>query len=260
MSDGDPVAAALAPVELERPQRAARDELVVRVRAFFADPVGSVERLGRTGDTGDETLRLLDEIGRRTRALGELNRDLLPLIERFTARSRPQRWWSRFTGEALERELSFGRLCERIKVAACAGTDRAAEIRATVDALDADRLRIDAELATLQAALELGHAVLDPAREPLRRACRAPEDTWARLSRRLGNLEAMATALALTRTQYGVAIDAGRAMVDRFEEIRLVLIPLWRQHMGFELFARQAAPAPTSTRRESPLPASRSPA
>ncbi len=231
----------------------ATDALNVKLRAFFADPVASVERLGRTSDASDETMRLLDEIGRRTRGLGELNRELLPLIERFSARSRPQRWWSRFTGEALERELSFSRLCGQIEAAAGAGADRAAEVALTIEALRADQRRIDAEALALQAALELGHAVLDPRHAPLRRACGAPEDTWPRLSRRVGNLEAMATALALTRAQYGVAIDTGRAMVDRFEEIRHVLIPLWRQHMGFELFARRAAAtAPEATTHDNP--------
>lgn len=237
------------------------DALAARVRAFFADPVASVDRLGTGHDSSETTLRLLDEIGARTRALGELNRELVPMVDRFAGQSRRQRWWNRFVGEALERDLSFGLLCERLSDAISRGGEVADGTAATIAALKADRLRIDAEIAALQDDLSLGHAVLDPARAPLRRACGAPEDTWSRLSRRVGNLEAMATALVLTQSQYAVAIDGARAVVDRFTEIRHVLIPLWRQRMGFELFARRTAPDGTVSAGPSPtLPDPRSPA
>jgi len=237
------------------------DALAARVRAFFADPLVAVDRLGVGLDSSETTMRLLDEIGARTRALGELNRTLVPMVERFAGQSRRQRWWNRFTGEALERDLSFGLLCERLSEAVTRGAAIAEDAAATIAALKSDRIRIDAELAALQADLALGHAVLDPARAPLRRACGAPEDTWARLSRRVGNLETMATALALTRSQYAVAIDGARAVVDRFTETRHVLIPLWRQRMGFELFARRVAPDGTQPAAASPtLPEPRSPA
>jgi hypothetical protein len=65
-------------------------------------------------------------------------------------------------------------------------------------------------------------------------------ETWQRLSRRTGNLEATATALRLTQQQYGLAVEHSKTVVSRFEEVRTLLIPIWYQRMDFALFARRA--------------------
>ena len=108
-------------------------------------------------------------------------------------------------------------------------------IRALLD----DRTRIDREVAQLERDIELGQLLLSDKYARLRVATGEPEDTWQRLSRRVGNLQAIATALQLTQAKYGVAIEHSRTVADRFDEIRTLLMPIWYQRMGFKLFARR---------------------
>jgi hypothetical protein len=55
----------------------------------------------------------------------------------------------------------------------------------------------------------------------------------------------MANAAQLSRGQFKLTAAHLLAVADRFGEVRALLLPLWKQAMGFELFAQRVArPAP----------------
>jgi hypothetical protein len=66
----------------------------------------------------------------------------------------------------------------------------------------------------------------------------AQPDYWARFGRRIDNLNALQHALVLSTQQFKLADAHAQAVLDRHAEIVTVLVPLWRQRMGFELFSR----------------------
>ncbi len=211
----------------------------VRARAFLLAAREQIDLLGRIDGAGRDTLALLDEISQSTRRLSELNQSLLPLIDRFREPGQAHRWWRWFTGEELQRELSFGNVCREIEACAEGGVEETKTMQRLIRALLDDRTRIDREVAQLERDIELGQLLLSDKYARLRVATGEPEDTWQRLSRRVGNLQAIATALQLTQAQYGVAIEHSRTVADRFDEIRTLLMPIWYQRMGFKLFARR---------------------
>ncbi len=217
----------------------------VRARAFLLAPRDHIDALGRIDGAGRDTLALLDEISQSTRRLSELNQGLLPLIDRFREPGQTRRWWRWFTGEELQRELSFGNVCREIEACAEGGVEETKTMRRLIGALTDDRARIERERAQLEHDIELGTLLLSQKYARLRAATGEPEETWQRLSRRVGNLQAIATALQLTQAQYGVAIEHARTVAERFDEIKTLLMPIWYQRMGFKLFARRLAETST---------------
>ena len=213
----------------------------VRARAFLLAPRDQIDALGRIDGAGRDTLALLDEISQSTRRLSELNQGLVPLIDRFREPGQAHKWWRWFTGNELQRELSFGNVCREIEACAEGGVEETKTMQRLIRALIDDRARIERELALLERDIELGELLLSQKYARLRAATGEPEEIWQRLSRRIGNLQAIATALQLTQAQYGVAIEHSRTVADRFDEIKTLLMPIWYQRMGFKLFARRLA-------------------
>jgi len=231
-----------------------RGDRVARIRAFLRDPEAGIDALGVIDGAGRDALVLLDRISESQKRLNELNRTLVPLIARFREPGSGGRFWRWFPGEQLEHELSFGRVCQEVEACAELGVAETGTLRELIDALTRDRERLEHEIAAIEEDVALGRTVASDRFAKLRALTGRDGETWQRLSRRVGNLEAMATALRLTQQQYAVAITHARTVVSRFEEIRTLLIPIWFQRMGFELFARRAgaSDAPVDSDRGPP--------
>lgn len=224
----------VVPTEAERAARRQQ-----QVRAFFRAPEAGIDALGRIDGAGRDALALLDAVSASQRRLTELNQGLVPLIARFREPGTTGRFWRWFSGEALEHELSFGHVCREVEASAELGVMETGTIRELIARLGTDRERLDDEIDALEDAIALGRLIASDRYEKLRAATGAPPETWQRLSRRVGNLEAMATSLRLTQSQYAMAIEHGKTIVARFDEIRTLLIPIWYQRMGFQLFSRR---------------------
>lgn len=193
-----------------------------------------------------DALRHLDEASAVTVALHEINTRLVPLMQSFRTLPRDhRRWWYWFTGEALEQELLFGRNCAEVERLALDGMARARETDGHIGLLEQECEAMRGQLQSLELEIAAGRLMLAPAAaERLERHGFGSEDR-ARLSRRLGNLEALSTALHLTQAQYGVAITHAQAVCDRFEEVHRLLLPIWKQRLGFELFSQRVSnPSP----------------
>lgn len=212
-----------------------------RAQALLALGPAAIDALGgRVGESSAEALRLLDEASRTSAGLHEINARLLPLMTAFRALPRGlARWWHRFTGAALEHELLFPKKCAEVEQLASEGLHKADYLRRHLETLAQQRTSIDAELQTLEAEIAAARLLLAPGATARLAAAGFSADDLARLSRRAGNLEAMATALQLTHAQLGVAAEHARAVADRFDEVQRLLLPIWRQRLGFELFLQR---------------------
>lgn len=174
--------------------------------------------------------------------LQQVNLKLLPLMQRLRRKPEQSAWWRWFTGERLEQQILFERLQQEIEQLATHGEQMHVRLQRHAQALKLERLRMGGEvqrLANDAAALQL---LLG---KPYAAACREAglrEEDLARLSRRAANLETMASATQLSRGQYKVTITHLHAVADRFVELRALLLPLWKQAMGFELFAQRVQP------------------
>ena len=234
-----------------RPNQALpRDARALRIRAFLRDPEAGIDGLGVIEGAGRDSLDLLDRISASQMRLNDLNRSLVPLIARFRQPADTGRFWRWFTGAQLEHELSFNHVCREVEDSAALGVAETGTIRELIEALDRDRIRLDDEIVAIEEDIALGCTLASDRFEKLRALTGRDAETWRRLARRVGNLEAMATSLRLTQQQYGVAIEHGRTVVSRFDEIRTLLIPIWYQRMGFALFARRIGTAETPAIRE----------
>ena len=220
-----------------------RGDRSLRIRVFLSDPEAGIDALGAVAGAGRDSLDLLDRVSASQKRLNELNRSLVPLIARFRQDDRTHRLWRWFTGAQLEHELSFANTCREVEACAELGVQETATLRELIDALRRDSGRLDHEIAAIEDDIDLGRTVATDRFSRLRQLTGCDSETWQRLSRRVANLEATATALRLTQQQYGVAAEHGKTVVSRFEEIRTLLIPIWYQRMGFALFARRAGSA-----------------
>lgn len=208
-----------------------------RIRALLADPARSIDALGSAARPGAETLKALDALSASARRLTDVNVALVPLIGRFRDPGPGRKWWRWFVGESLERDVRFANICAEIEALAAVGTEERGTARDLVEGLRREAATMDTELAALEIDLQAARTILAPAGARLRKVLPVAPDHWDRFARRAANLESIATALQLTRAQYDVAARHAETVVDRFEEIRLLLMPIWYQRMGFELFS-----------------------
>ena len=214
------------PIDLDRLLRAPLEDL----REFGALP-------GRNEDP----LQLMEGKKSPVAMLARLIEDMVPMIDSFrVAPGQRQRLWERFTGVAFEREITFFHACQQIEGTARRGQDLFRQVEQLRNSL------MDEVNATLQhtkwlhGILTLGQLAVSPefASQRQSAAFANQPDYWPRFARRLDNLNALQTSLQLSVEQFKLADLQAHAVLDRFSEVMTTLVPLWRQRMGFELFAK----------------------
>lgn len=217
------------------------DAAMARARALMALGPGLVDALGQTGGEALSTsLPLMQRAADDSSDLLAVNQALLPLMTALGASSKRLGWWQWFTGERLEREVFFHDLQARIEDLARRGDQGLAALRAQARALKAEDQAMAGHIAHLDAEVAAGQLLMGELQSACSEVGLSREDQ-ARLSRRIANLQAMATATQLTRGQYEMALSHARSVADRFIETRSLLLPLWKQAMGFELFSQRLA-------------------
>ena len=231
---------------------------------LLAAPLAQLHDLGALPQRDDDPMRLMQGKRSPMEQLSRLLQELVPMIDSFrNPSSRRQSWWRRFTGEALEREVTYLHACQQLEGKARLANSLAQEVQGLRDGLRDETqgaLRLAQWLGTVVAN---GQAVLGPPHAAKRaQACFAAQpDYWARFGRRVDNLNALQHALMLSTQQFKLADAHAQAVLDRHTEIVTVLVPLWRQRMGFELFSKSLTNPPAmkdphhdDSRAEPPVP------
>jgi hypothetical protein len=221
------------------------DEALVdaRIAQLVAAGARATSRLGEALSDGEGVLEQFEAIGHRTAELRQVAEELVPRIADLRAGLGTRSPWDWFTGRALERRVLHAANCDAIRELALHGAEASIALEATRGEAVRARRALVAQMRALAVDLAAAKRLLGstgPA-QAFRKALDA--EALDRFGRRAANLEATLTALELTHEQYRVADRSAQAILDRFAEIRAVLLPLWRQRTGMELVAAAEAPA-----------------
>lgn len=235
----------LVPIEdTSLPHSARPLPAVPNVEELLAAPIAHLRDLGALAKHDEDPMRLMQGQRSPMDQLSRLLKELVPMIDSFrNPTSVSQTWWRRFTGEALERELTYLHACQALEGKAKLANHLAVEVQSMRKGLldEAEGLRRKAHW--LGEVVANGQMALCPQNAAARNMpCFAAQpDYWARFGRRIDNLNALQHALVLNIEQFKMADAHTQSVLDRHAEIVTVLVPLWRQRMGFELFSRSMA-------------------
>ena len=217
-----------------------------RARTLLAHGRDLPDALGRrSGHEAADALQQLEALTEQTAELMDVNRQLVPLLAEFRRPGGRGGWWRWFTGEQLEQDVFFHELRRRIETLAEVGQRAHPALRRQSARLRQFDELLATELSCLDDDLAAARHLLTPDGRQAARAAGLDDEDLARLGRRVANLESLATATQLTRAQYQLAAQHAREAADRFREIRTLLLPVWKQAVGFDLFARRVADAPS---------------
>jgi hypothetical protein len=218
-------------------QAAARraDALLAQGRQLL----GELDR--RMGDPIAAGLPLVDAASADAGELQQVSQQLVPLMQRVRPKPAGPSWWRWFTGERLEQQILFDQLQRDLESLVESGERLQARLKRHAQALQDERVRLLADVRRLEVEAGALRLLLQPPRAEALRVAGLDGEDLDRLSRRAANLDTLASAAQLSRGQYKVTIAHLLAVADRFVEVRALLLPLWKQAMGFELFARRVA-------------------
>ncbi len=212
------------------------------LQALLQAPLHDVRQLGHIPGSSDAAFSRAQVTDSPVRQLAAVTERLVPMIDSFR---RPKdglaHWWQRFTGLALERELSYWHACTQLESAAANGKRLALQVQGVGQSLANERKRAMDEAQWLAQVVHVGQLALQPQFQSQRSAAAFADqrDYWARFARRIDNLNALHNASLLGAEQVKLAQAQADAVQDRFAEVLTVLLPLWRQRIGFELFSKQ---------------------
>lgn len=215
------------------------------VQALLEAPIAQLRDLGALAERNEDPMRLMQGKKSPVVQLSRLLESLLPMIESFRSpSSRRNHWWQRFTGAALEREITYLHACQKLEEQARLANELAQEVNNMRGALAGEALGVRGQALWLGNVVALGQQALAPPNTVARsKACFAEQpDYWARFARRIENLNLLQHSLLLSAEQFKLADAQAVAALDRHAEITTVLVPLWRQRMGFELFSKNVTP------------------
>lgn len=214
-----------------------------RARQLLSLGPAMVDELGlKAGKKMAEAMDTLSSANQTSRILGDISQQLVPLITALAPSERKNGWWQRFTGEALESQVMFQTHCRAIERMAEDGLNHRHQLMASIDHFAQEQATITQEVQALNIDIKAGQALMDARQQARLSNAGLDEIDRGRLHRRIGNLEAMLTSLELTQAQMEVSKQHARAALDRFDEIHALLLPIWKQRLGFELFASRLLP------------------
>lgn len=214
-------------------------DLEAYARAWVADPERALREVGPGAPDADKALQLMDGFSAACKSLRELNESLLPMVQTLGSGEGGRGWWARFTGASLEGDVRMMHVAQNVEAVAAECRATADNLGVLMDGLRAEIALLDRQQRNLEVRVNIGRRVLDLPGHAAAFAAKAGPELVQRFQRKLVNVESLLVAQQLTRAQYELALGNGRAMLDRFDEIMTLLLPLWYQRMGFELFSQR---------------------
>jgi hypothetical protein len=216
-------------------------ECAARMHALLELGPDLVDELGRhAGEQAARSVQEMERTGSVSSELLDINERLMPMLAAFKSSNTRPAWLQWFTGERLERDVVLPRLRRDVEALVQVGERAHDALQGRLKAMQAEVKRIGLELRLLEVDTRAARMIAEPAQAAQRLAAGFEDHDLQRLQRRCANLEAMAVAGQLTRKQFAVALRHGREVGDRYAEVRALLIPLWRQALGFDLFTGRA--------------------
>lgn len=222
--------------------RSAGPELPARMAELQQAGIRASTLLGSSMRLGDATLALVDASTRAAQALQSVNTRLVPLVERMgrtVERGPVQRWWAWFTGEQLEQQVMFEAVCAEIRQLAVSGQQLCDRLAVIVADLREEQEQSRRSLRALELDIAAATQLLDGP-EAASFAAALPVDELHVFQRKAANLQPMQAALQLTVSQQVMAIEQAQQLRQHFDSVRNLLLPLWYQRLGFELFTDRA--------------------
>lgn len=217
-----------------------RKSAVQRAAELLSFGTNAVDELGRrAGSDAADALKLLEAISLNTSQLLDVNLRLVPLMTSFQRQASKHKLWRWFTGEQLEHEVFLHDVSKQIEQLVETGQQGHAGMRKQVELLKTQYRLMGTEIELLESDIEAARLLASPGYAAQRLVAGMSDEDMARLARRTSNLEATATATQLTRAQYQVAVQHAKSVSDRYLEIRTLLLPIWKQAVGFDLFSRR---------------------
>lgn len=219
--------------------------LSLRIAKLLAQPLDDIRSLGAVPARDHDPLGLFGRDTSPVRALAAVTEQLIPMINSFrTPQSSPRRWWTAFTGAELEREVTYFHACAGLEQLAASGVGLARKVETLLLHTAQEEQHIAADMVVLGETVAAAQAVLGEKYAATRQEAwfkDAGADYWSRFSRRAENLNSLLTSMQMTQAQFGLAKAQAQTALDRFSEVVDVLIPLWRQRTGMDLFSRNNA-------------------
>ncbi len=217
--------------------------LYFRIAKLLAQPLADMHSLGAVPARDHDPLGLFGSNTSPVRALESVTVRLIPMINSFRVpQSTTRRWWTSFTGAELEREVTYFHACAGLEQLAANGIGLTREVEILLLHTVQEEQLIAADIAELGETVAAAQAVLEQKYATARQEAwfkEAGADYWARFSRRAENLNSLLTSMQMTQAQFGLAKAQAQSALDRFSEVVDVLIPLWRQRTGMDLFSRK---------------------
>lgn len=217
-----------------------RQSVEKRAHDLMSLGAAAVEELGRPAEQGaSDALVLLEDVSERTSKLMDVSRRLVPLITSFQNNTSKRSFWGWFTGEQLKHDVFIDDVRSQIEELAQSGQKGHEGMATQVRLLTQQYELMSNEILLLQIDIKAAQVVASSAHEARRFKEGLKGDDFSRFIRRVSNLEAVLSATQLTQAQYLVAIQHAKSVADRYHEIRTLLLPIWKQRVGFDLFARR---------------------
>ncbi len=217
-------------------------QAAARATELLAYGANAVDEIGRrAGADAADALKFLEGISASTGTLLQVNLRLVPLMTSFQQQRGKNKLWRWFTGQALEYDVLFQDMRTQIEQLAATGQHEHAGMANQVKLLATQYKLMHTEIKLLETDIAAARLLASPAYAGERLAAGIGEDDLARLVRRSSNLEAMASATQLTQAQFKLAIEHAKTVSDRYREIRTLLLPIWKQSVGFDLFSRSVS-------------------